>query len=108
MWTSALALGRRLPLYDNPNTSSVCFPASNHPQVSENLSKQKNQIVMTFAFLVTFKSNFSLQNVQLITENQYIYPYKFLFLNCVLVRHRVSDRNDLDLWTVTKYSTSKN
>ena len=38
--------------------------------------------------LLTFKSNLSLQNVWLITWYQYIYPYKFRFLNCVLVRHR--------------------
>ena len=58
---------------DDPNTVSDCVPTSNHPHVSENLSKKKSNCD-DLDLLVTFKSNLSFQNVKLITEYQYFYP----------------------------------
>ena len=103
-----MTLDFRLPMYDKPDTVSVCVP---HPIIHTflKISRRQTQIVMTLNFLVTFKSYVSFQNVYLVTISIFLsIKTPFLCSASTSLRIDVLDRNDLDLWTVTKYSTSKN
>ena len=67
-----MTLGFRLPMYDKPDTVSVCVP----PPIIHRflkITRRQTQIVMTLNLLVIFKYHVSFKMYTLL-QYQYFYP----------------------------------